>query len=94
MKKDSKKIITIDFIKKMLNDTNFQVKGGSPKKEGVGIRQSLSGGNSPYGNQNVGEIKKFQKSSINFVDDMKMHGIDKDIDSMRAMRQFIDNNSP
>jgi uncharacterized protein YjcR len=70
----------------MLNDTNFQAKGSSPKKDGVGIRHSLSGGNSPFGNNNAGEAKKFQKSSINFVDDMKMHGIDKDIDSMRAMR--------
>jgi hypothetical protein len=71
----------------MLNDQN-QSKQSSPKKDG-GLRLSLSGGNSPNGT-----FKKIHKSSINFVHDMKKHGIDKDLDSVRAMRQLLDNNSP
>jgi hypothetical protein len=60
-----------------LNDQG--AKAASPKKDG--IRHSLSGGNSPSGT-----IKKMQMSSINFVHEMKKHGIDKDLDSVRAMR--------
>jgi hypothetical protein len=71
----------------MLNDQNT-AKQNSPKKDG-GLRLSLSGVNSPNGT-----FKKVQKSSVNFVHDMKKHGIDKDLDSLRAMKQLLDNNSP
>jgi|LauGreDrversion4_2_1035121.scaffolds.fasta_scaffold447610_1 hypothetical protein len=61
----------------MFNDQGH--KANSPKKDG--IRLSLSGGNSP-----TVTLKKVHKSSINFVHEMKKHGIDKDLDSVRAMR--------
>jgi len=61
----------------MLNDHN--TKAASPKKDG--LRLSLSGGSSP-----TGALKKVHKSSINFVHEMKKHGIAKDLDSVRAMR--------
>ena len=73
----------------MLNDQNAVKQNSPPKKDGGGLRLSLSGGNSPNGT-----FKKIHKSSVNFVHEMKKHGIDKDLDSVRAMKQILDNNSP
>jgi hypothetical protein len=57
---------------------------------------SLSGNASPYSNLGGSLMGsgKAKRTVINFVHDMKKHGIDKDIDSVRAMRQFIDSSSP
>jgi hypothetical protein len=79
----------------MLN--NEPAKGSSPKKEGgtqSTLKLSLSGNTSPYSNNGCGGSSKFKKSAINFVHDMKKHGIDKDLDSVRAMRQFLESSSP
>ncbi len=65
------------------------VKGNSPKKDASSnLKLSLSGNASPY-SSSIGPMTsstKVKKSAINFVHDMKKHGIDKDIDSVRAMR--------
>ncbi|TNV84843.1 hypothetical protein FGO68_gene1746 [Halteria grandinella] len=97
-----------DFIKRMLNEplncTNE--KKPSPKKDqaqaaqmsiqgGSGpIKLSLSGQTSPYSLSSQHPKPRHQKSSINFVQEMKKHGIDKDIASVKAMRQILASNSP
>lgn len=90
------KQLAVDYIKRMLNEPP-SLKGNSPKKDVNPLKLSLSGSSSPYSHQNHMQLhtkSRVQKSSINFVHDMKKHGIDKDIDSVRATRQFLDNNSP
>ena len=72
------KQLAFDFIKKMLNDQNT-TKQNSHKMNG--LRLSMSSGNSPNG-----PFKKIHKSSVNFVHDMKKHGIDKALDSVHAMK--------
>lgn len=66
----------------------------SPKKEAGGngtLKLSLSGGLSPY--SMIGKARPL-KSEINFDKEMKKHGIDKDIASVRSSRQILQSSSP
>ena len=57
---------------------------GSPKKDAQSsLKISLSGGLSPY--SMIGKTKPM-KSELNFDKEMKKHGIDKDIASVRSSR--------
>jgi len=55
------------------------------------LKLSLSGGLSPY--SMIGKARPM-KSEINFDKEMKKHGIDKDIASVRSSRQILQSSSP
>lgn len=83
-----KQQLPVDYIKRMLNEPP-SLKGNSPKKDVNPLKLSLSGSSSPYSHQNHMHLQtksRVKKSSISFVHDMKKHGIDKDMDSVRATR--------
>ena len=86
-------------IKQITNDVSqlaSVAKGISPKKDqqSATLKLSLSGGLSPYSMGQSSNKPRTQKSQINFVQEMKKHGIDKDIASVKSSRQILQNNSP